>query len=846
MLRTVNASAETSSANTMRISPQSTRYDLDLKTILTSFRRFRYLILIIISVFTGLAAYYTYNVTPAFRATSSLLIETQATNAVSIDELYRVDTQDKEYFLTQIEILRSRNLATRVIDKLNLWDHPELIGNKSSDKQKKPSLFYFLDSIVDSSIRLGRSALYKYRYIAYGEQPPIENSDPISETIATTEETATQSKDPNAPQILIESDANKLSQKARRDRAVERLMARTTIYPVRKTKVVKISYESADPELASQIASAIGLQYIARYRDAKNFNTNKASSWLNEQLKILKSRLSESEQKLIEYKKATGLVDLGGRVGRLNEQELLLLTKELSNAKSEQAAAYDVLREAGSLKTSTGALNTLASFQNDSIIQRLQVEIGIAKQHRGELTNRYGEKHPLVVDVDSKLKALKNLLDVNIQRVLGTLQQNHQLTQSRVASIEASITESRFGMQEIYSKALELKALESEVNTNQKLYNTFFVRITETKSADGLETTNASITDFAVPPAAPFKPRRVLIVTLAAITSTIFSMLLCLLLEKMNHTIRSTLDVELKIGAKLIGIVPIVKFGIFNRQRKLPLNPVRIPSKGRAAFTEAIDSIRAELLATNSDVLHKILLITSSEPGEGKSTVALNLAHSMAQQERVLLIDADMRRPTIARSIGVSDNAFGLSNAIRDPDTASQLILRRQLNSNLDILTAGSLPDNPLRSLLSRDFSKLLSRLAVEYDQVIIDSPPVHAVADAIVISKLCDSVIYIASSHKTQIDQVKQGLTRLRQANAAINGVIITNVDIERLSKYGGDKFYQGYYDMYGYTRHEDRYDMNHHEEPAKKKQIESVYVDVDVNTAKSASTNAARSVVS
>ena len=586
---------------------------------------------------------------------------------------------------------------------------------------------------------------------------------------------------------------------------VNAFMSRLSISPVRKTKLVNISFESTDPEFAALVANTVAEQYIESYLDAKLELTTQASSWLNERLTELRRVLDGSEDRLIEFKQANGLVDVDGSVGRLNEQELLLATTELAQARSELASQSDIYNEIQSLRDRPELLESIPAVQADGLVQQVKIEQGQAQRALDELRNRYGDRHPRVVDATSQLATLNNTLQSRVNRVVSSVASDYQLTQQRVASIESKLASGKQDIQAIGTKKFQLDELEREVAINREIYDTFFSRITEAKSADGLENANARISDRAIPALAPVKPKKQLIIALAALASLVLSMLMALLYEQMDDTIKSTGDIENKLGMKLIGILPLIKGGVFGKAHRLPLNPAEIEDK-KGTFVESVNTARTALSLGDIKEVRQVFVITSSIPGEGKSTTSINLGYSFSQLERVLIIDCDMRRPTLARAAGLDKNTVGLSNLIAGTASARECIKRSQFGGSVDILPSGALPDQPLELLSSKRFEKILEQLRNHYDRIIIDSAPTQAVSDALVISRLSDAVVYCVKSHDTAIELVRRGLQRLRQVDAPVAGVIITQVDVDKIQSYGGDYYYQGYYDYYGYNNNGDK----------------------------------------
>lgn len=796
---------------------QSASESVDVQHYLRILRKYKWSIMLFSALVTALAAYYAYTTTPVYSSTSTLLIESQGNNLVQFEELVGLDTDNQDYYQTQFELLRSRGLAVRVVNHMELWNHPELseearlaqlrIGNESAEIAKSTGIHLLLeraDSLLSSvTSKSGDSSNLTATGSAGNEATQNDQLIDPTASLRDSEMSASLSGNRSPSTIQINLDqvlAADQSLTLERQRVINNFMSKLSIVPVRKTKLVKISFESTDPVFAALVANTVGEQYIESYLDAKLELTTRASRWLNERLSDLKGVLESSEDRLITFKQEQGLVDVDGSVGRLNEQELLLATAELAQARSALAAQSDLYREVQNLGSNTELLESIPAIQADPLVQRVKIEQGQAQRALDELRNRYGDRHPRVVDANSQLATLNSTLQGHLIRVAGSISKDYQLARQRVATIESKLATGKQEIQALGTKKFELDELEREVETNREIYNAFFSRITEARSADGLETANARISDAAVPAIEPVKPKKQLIIALAALASLVLSMLMAVLYEQMDDTIKSTGDIEEKLNLKLLGILPLIKGGLFSRSRTLPLNPLEIvDAKGR--FSEAVNTARTALCMGEGEKPRKVVAITSSVPGEGKSSTAINLAYSLGQLERVLLIDCDLRRPTIAKAAGLDKNTAGLSNLITKSATASECIKQGVFGGTMDILPSGPIHDQPLEFLSSKRFENIVTQLSVHYDRIILDCAPTQAVSDALVISRLTDAMIYCVKSHDTSIELVRRGIKRLSQINAPLAGVIITQVDIDKITAYGGDYYYQGYYDYYGYT---------------------------------------------
>ena len=770
---------------------------LDLQHYLRILRKHKWAIALFTAVVTVLAGYYAYTATPVYRATATMIMINQDRGIGGFEEFVGLDTSAQDYFQTQVELLKGPSLSRRVVESLDLWDHPLLTGEakaQSGGEDSEP-LGGLAGLIVKakSAIGLDKSASPEF----------VQSSDDadLATPVSPNDQLAVASAGDEAASVQRADLLNKTPElSAERKQLVQRFVSKLSITPVRKTEMIQLSFESEDPALAALVANTIGEEYIIRGVEDKLRENARVATQLNERLTDLKIVLDDSEDRLVNFKLTNGLVDVGGSVGRLNEQELLLVTAELAQARSDLSAQSNLFREVQNLSGRPELLESIPAIQADPLVQGTKIDQGQAQRNLDELRNRYGARHPRVVDATSQLQTLNTTLQGHINRVVGSIQNDFQLARQRVASIEVELNSGKQEIQNLGSKAFELNELEREVQTNRDIHDTYFNQIAQSKSVDGLGSVNARVSEPASSPVSPFKPKKQLIIALAALSSLILSMLMAFLYEQMDDTVRSTSDIEDKVGVRLLGILPLVKGGIFTRGRQLPLNPLEIPDK-HGRFNESMNTARTAVCMGDGREGRKIITVTSSVPGEGKSTTSINLAYSLSQMERVLLIDCDMRRPTVAKAAGLDKNVPGLSSLIANTAPAKDCIKRGAFEGAMDILPSGPIPEQPLELLTSKRFEKILDSLSLHYDRIIIDSAPAQAVSDALVLARLSDAVVYCVKSNETSLELVKRGIARLKEVKAVLAGVIITQVDVDKITSYGGDYYYQGYYDYYGYN---------------------------------------------
>jgi len=344
-----------------------------------------------------------------------------------------------------------------------------------------------------------------------------------------------------------------------------------------------------------------------------------------------------------------------------------------------------------------------------------------------------------------------------------------------------------------------MNQLEREVEANRSLYQTFSARAKDANHGEGIgAAVIASISDPALTiPSSPVFPRTKFTLQLSFILSLLGFSFLAVMFEKYRNTVQDVDSVVKKLGLPMLGLVPLVRQKSGNKRFRTPIIPGRYEDYN-GLFEESFKTIRTGMYLASKD--DKFIMVSSTLPSEGKSTVALNLAHSMSLVEKVLLIEADMRRPTLSLVRNLPLRQKGLSNYLRD-DIELDKCISHIPSSNLDILPAGFVPDMPLEYLSSAKFEAMLSTLGSVYDKIIIDTAPVAAVSDAFMVGRLVDSTIFVTRADSTQIEDVQMSLDRLKAAGIDIAGVVVSKVDVKKVKSYGGGTGYRGYFESYGYA---------------------------------------------
>ncbi|WP_337878934.1 polysaccharide biosynthesis tyrosine autokinase [Rheinheimera sp.] len=709
---------------------------IDLRKYISIINIHKWRILTLAVLVTVLTVLVVLNIQSKYASTATLLIESQQAKAVSIEEVYGINSGQQEYYLTQFEILKSRSIAEKVVDKLNLKDHP--------DFEVKPGLMQRLRDLV----------------------PFIPNPE---------------------AELTPEQIAFK-----QRESLVNEFLERLSINPIRKTQLVQISFTTYSPELAAQVANAVGDEYINSQLEAKLGITQQAANWLGGRLGELRQQLDDSEARLQAYREKEGLIDVEGVRG-LGAKELERLSDELTEARSRKAQVdgfIRVIRQYGI--DNMEQLESLPEITAHKGVQDIKTLQAATEQKVSELSKIYGPRHPKLIAAKSELTAVTDNLRGQIKKLVSGIENEARSVQENVVALEAELAKAKVQYQDTSIKETTYQRLQREVTTNRQLFETFLARQKETEVTSDFNSAIARFTDLAVPGTEPVAPKRKLIVVLAFVATLGLGMMLAFVLDALNDTIKSPNEVENLLGQRTLGFMPDLP-----HQKNTDLPLYSFFDDGHKQYAESVRSIRTSLTLLALDKQLKLIELTSSVPSEGKSTCAVNLAFAFGQMEKVLLIDADMRRPTLAKRFGLPAYQPGLANLIAGREQLDDCLVVDE-KSGITLLPAGNVPPNPLELLSSPRFAELLQQLAQRYDRVIIDTPPVQAVSDALVIAKTADAVLYVVAADQTRGGAIQSGIHKLLQTENNLYGVILNKVNMKKVAQSYGDYSHYGYYHYY------------------------------------------------
>ena len=710
---------------------------LELLEYWRSINRHRMAILALGLAVALVAAVVAFALRPVYRSTATVLVESGKPKIVSIEEVYGAigGGQGREHFQTQVELLKSREVAMRTVLATKLWNEPEF-----DPRQNETGLGTRLKRLIT-----------------------FERAD---------------DRDWSDEKVLAEA-------------TITAFREALTVEPVRLSQLVKVSFESGNPRLAAQVANSTATAYIAGDREARRELTRNVNSDLVERAEELRTKLDESEAALQKYRDEKGIVNLNGSAQASVALQVTEFTQRLAEARVHRTQLESAHLQIKAVRNADYS-SVPAVVANGSVSEaRSKVAEAQSKVH--ELSMQFGANHPKMIDARAVLSEARWNLQRQVQSVIAGLKNEYEAALDTERSLEKALRSASGSIRDVNREEFQLGVLEREVQANKQLYEVFMGRAKETDAGSDLQAPVARIADSATPSKTPVKPKKAQIILISLVLGLLAGALGALLLDRLDTTLKGTDDAEQHLHQPVLTALPLLPD---REQTNLARLFIDDP---QSIHSEAVRTARTGVLLSNLDLAHKVLLVTSSVPGEGKTTVSTNLALAHAQTKRTILLDADMRRPQVGQRMGLPPNAKGLSNLVADTATVDEC-LHRIPGSTLLLMPAGNVPPNPLELLLSQRFRDVLKSLADMADIVVIDSPPVELVSDALVLAPLTTGAIYVVKAMDTPYPLARKGINRLVRGGARVLGVVLNQLDFQKAHQYYGEVTAQYGYGQYGY----------------------------------------------
>jgi capsular exopolysaccharide synthesis family protein len=721
--------------------PDADIHILDRIAVLYRYRRIAIAVFILTSAAMMIQGYSSIQM---FRGQGRLLIEQErATEVPGIGGQNEQFYEDPEpYFQTQYKILRGRDLTRRVIKKVKLDQVPEFNGTA-----KRP----------DTPLTLLASARTRLLAMIW-RQPEV------------TQE---------APKVDETPDESAM---------VSSFIGRVGVEPVRGSRLVDVTFDSTDPAFAAKAANALMDEYVDQNLQAKQVTSENMLEWLDKELANQQRKVEESERALADYRDKQNAMSLDDKqnivVSRLNQLNDAATKAKMTRVQKE--TQYSLIKPL--LTAGTVAPDQLPITVQSGQLQTLKGRMTELQQKKVQLSGRYGEKHQSIIDVNAQIAETQRQLDLETAKALQTVKNDYDSALLEERTYAQNLDAAKADAQDLSKKSVGYNVMEREAKSNRTIYESLLQREKELRVSSNSRSNNVRVVDHAELPRSPMAPtgRRTWLTSFAI--GLVLAIGVAFGLDYMNDTIKTPEDVTRRLKLPFLGLVPSV------RGDKHPvLASAHVPHD----FGEAFRSLRTSLMSRFPAEGTKILVVTSAQPLEGKTTTACNIAMALAYGgSRVLLVDADMRRPGMHRPLRLT-NERGLSQVLIGQARVRDVI-QRTVDPNLLAITAGRTPPNPSELLGSERMKTLLSNLSHgPFDWIVLDTPPVLAVTDAVILAPLVSGVTFVIGAEMTRRRLAERALETVMSAPPRFAAVVLNKVDFAR-NKYYYSRYYGHQYKNY------------------------------------------------
>jgi polysaccharide biosynthesis transport protein len=713
------------------------------------------LVLAVCAVFFVLALLHDMMLTPLYSASSTLLIRNSAPplleNATVTIISENTDTDSGEQDQTQIQLLKSRTLAIRVIRDEGLTSDPGvLLGTQ----------------------RVGLMSMLRHeaKSLLHGFRDSSSGSDARPKTITVGALTASY-------------------------------LSRLEITPIPNTQMVRISFTSADPKLSARLANAHAREFINWEIEMNSRQSEEAEHFLEGKLAQIKQQLEFSEAAVNSYRRDKGIVP--GLISVNGSQDVVLerLNKTSENLEAAHLRTISLGTQVSMVKE--GRTDALPEVMQSSLVQRLKEQLDSDEAEYATLAGKFKPDFPPLKQLALKIKSTRDVLDHEISNAVASVQAQYLEAAQRESTLQADLNQQKTYAFGLNDSAVRYLILEREADTNRELYNAVLKRIKDLTVVADVHASNISVVDGAEPNASPSSPQTFRDVAAAGVLGLAAGLGLAFLIDLLDNTLKDSREVERYLRIPNLALIPEAPkdrdslYPAAQLTNGEPTNGTRynavVSYNGRySVLGEAYRNLRTGLMLSRAGAQPRITLISSAIPNEGKTTVSVNTAVVLAHAGgRVLLIDADLRMPRCHKVLRMA-NLRGLTEVLTG-QAAPEESIRPTSVDNLFFMTSGQTPPNPSELLSSPQMKQMLKDVAQDFDHVILDSPPALPVSDPVILSTLVDGVVLVAAGSRTPKQQVKAALARLRHAHAKIFGIVLNKIKLQKL-----DYFFPYY--KYGY----------------------------------------------
>jgi succinoglycan biosynthesis transport protein ExoP len=577
------------------------------------------------------------------------------------------------------------------------------------------------------------------------------------------------------------------------------------------SRIIEIHYRSTDKQTAANVVNTLMQTYVENNFKARFESTMQASDWLSKQLVDLQMKVETSQEKLVRYQKEHEILGIDEKQN-ITTAKLDELNKELTSAESERMDKESFYRliESGdpdAIASSAGGLDKGGSAGQSAsgLLESLSGKQADLKIQIADLNTQFGPSYPKLAQLNNQLKEIDLQIQAEMKKIASKVRGQYMTALQRENMLHDALEKQKQLANKLNESAIEYSLLKRDVDTNRQLYEGLLEKLKEAGVSAGLKSNNFRIVDSARLPNSPVEPNVPRNLGFALVLGLTSGIGLAFLLEGLDNTVRTTEQAQIISGLAPLGMIPLgsktAREGSGTKRLALASSSEAVELvtqvRPQSQMAESYRALRTSLLLSNLGAPPKVIMITSALPQEGKSTTSINCAVVLAQKGvRVLLIDADLRRPSIHKTLGMGPRS-GLSNVLTGSTTLQQAIAHTTVLPNLDVLPAGTPPPNPAELLASSNMRDVLIELREKYDHIVVDTPPTLSVTDAVVLSPRADAIVLVIRSGQTTKQALRRSRDILMQVNAKVAGVLLNAVDLSSPDYYYYYE-YQGKYSRY------------------------------------------------
>lgn len=702
-----------------------------------------------------IGAIYIVRQTPLYTASAQLLLDPRKEKAAGQDAVLSDVVLDLPMVESQIAIIKSSSLLRRVVEKERLVNDPEFGAGPSGTG------FDILASI-------------KGFFTRSEPAPKPAQTAQVSSDLADA-----------SPEVIA---------------TVENLKGAVAVTRAGQALVLNVSFTSADPAKAARLANAVADAYVVDKLDARFEAAKRASSWLNDRLVELRQKLRESEEAVARFRADNNLV--GSTQGAsLSQEQLGQLNSRLVQARAETAEKKARLDLLNKIQNGGGNISALPDVMNSGTIADLRKQENDLQRQEADLRARYSDRYPAVVNIRAQIADVRRAMNSEIGRLTINIQNEYQLARARQEAVEKTLREVTGQTDVDNTKLISLRELERTAAVNKSLFEDFLQRARVTQEQSTFEARDARVITPALSPGFPSSPKKMQITLVSLILGLMAGVGGAYLIELLNAGFTTPRQVEEMLDMPLLASISKMEsrdLSVDGAVLSMPEYPLVKPL---SRFSEAVRSLRSAIQMSDVDNPPKVLQLTSTIPGEGKSTMAMTIAVSAAQSgQKVLVIDCDLRHPSTSRYFKADKNVGLVDYLIGSVDLQQAFVFDEK--TGLWLLPAGSKTQNPPDLLGSDRLKQLIAALKQKFDLIIVDSPPMGPVVDPLIVSHIVDKVIYVVRWASTAREMISHSIQRL-SGHKKVAGVVFNYVVDAQAQKYGkyaysyyyGGRYYKKYY---------------------------------------------------